>query len=126
VNNVGDKLKRCPDCGSSKPTTDFWRNKAMSDGIYAYCKDCGRRRNVKAAEKRRIGRPDAPTRRTRAAEALPEGMKQCLDCSRVLSLDGFVRNRSTRDGRTPYCRPCQYARVAASRERLHGARAITT
>lgn len=119
MNNVGDKLKRCPDCGLSQPTTDFWRNKAMPDGVYVYSKDCGRRRNQEAAERRQLAKPDVPRRRTRGAD-VPEGMKQCLDCEQVLLLAGFVRNRSTKDGRTPYCRPCQYKRVDASRQRLHG------
>lgn len=119
MNNGADKLKRCPDCGSSKSTSAFWQNKATSDGIYVYCKDCGRRRNLEAAEGRRLARPDAPTRRARVVE-VQEGMKQCLDCEQVLPLGDFVRNRSTRDGRTPYCRPCQYSRVAESRQRLHG------
>ena len=119
MNKVNDKLKRCPDCGLSKPTSDFWRNRAMPDGKYAYCKGCGSRRNREATEKRRLANPNVPRRRARAAE-VPAGMKQCLDCQQIFFLNEFVRNRSTRDGRTPYCRPCQYKRVDESRQRLHG------
>lgn len=33
-------MKRCPDCGESKPLDDFPRNRRTSDGRHAYCKPC--------------------------------------------------------------------------------------
>lgn len=32
--------KRCPDCGETKPLTDFPRNRKNKDGRHAYCKPC--------------------------------------------------------------------------------------
>ncbi len=122
MNNADDEpQKQCPDCTETKPVSEFWRNRATADGLYAYCKPCGRQRNLAAAVKRRAAKGvDSPRARSRPIEDLPPGMKRCLDCKEVLPLDDFVRNRRCGDGRTPYCRRCQYARVAESRQRLHG------
>lgn len=37
-------MKRCPRCGTEKPTGEFYNNKAMPDGLYHYCKPCARAR----------------------------------------------------------------------------------
>jgi hypothetical protein len=33
-------VKRCPDCGESKPLAEFPRNKNSKDGRHTYCKPC--------------------------------------------------------------------------------------
>jgi len=33
-------MKRCPDCGETKPLDEFPRNKRSRDGRHAYCKPC--------------------------------------------------------------------------------------
>jgi hypothetical protein len=33
-------MKRCPDCGESKPEDEFPRNKNYKDGRHPYCKPC--------------------------------------------------------------------------------------
>ena len=33
-------MKRCPDCGVTKPLDDFPRNKRTVDGRHPYCKPC--------------------------------------------------------------------------------------
>jgi len=33
-------MKRCPDCGETKPPEDFPRNKNSKDGRHTYCKPC--------------------------------------------------------------------------------------
>lgn len=49
------KLKYCPKCGETKPFSDFYKNKARTDGLTAYCKPCmleyGRRRKKSAQQK---------------------------------------------------------------------------
>ena len=51
---------------------------------------------------------------------LPEGVKHCLDCDVVKSLDDFPNNRNNKDGKVPYCKKCHNARGRESRQRLHG------
>jgi len=33
-------MKRCPDCGETKPLAEFPRNRAVKDGYAVYCKPC--------------------------------------------------------------------------------------
>lgn len=35
-----DGLKRCPQCGDTKPLSDFHNNKRSHDGLASYCKPC--------------------------------------------------------------------------------------
>lgn len=44
--------------------------------------------------------------------------KRCPDCGEAKPLDGFHRNRSARDGRASYCRPCWLAREAQRRKKV--------
>jgi hypothetical protein len=34
------KTKKCSDCGTKKPTTQFYKNRRMADGLFAKCKKC--------------------------------------------------------------------------------------
>jgi hypothetical protein len=33
-------MKQCPQCGSQKPTTDYYKNKSNKDGLQRCCKEC--------------------------------------------------------------------------------------
>lgn len=46
--------------------------------------------------------------------------KKCPRCRAVKSLSEFVKNRSCRDGRGAYCRPCNAARNREYVRRKHG------
>jgi hypothetical protein len=46
--------------------------------------------------------------------------KRCPDCGLTKPLDEFPRNRNTKDGRHPYCKPCHNARGKESKQRLYG------
>jgi len=47
-------------------------------------------------------------------------MKRCPDCGEWKPAGEFPRNRRTKDGRHPYCKPCHNARGRETRERLYG------
>jgi hypothetical protein len=40
LSDLGEPLKRCPDCGQRKPLTEFPRNRRSKDGRHSYCKPC--------------------------------------------------------------------------------------
>ena len=44
-------LKRCPDCGLSKPLEDFPRNKNYRDGRHPYCKPCHNARGKESKQR---------------------------------------------------------------------------
>ena len=37
-------IKRCPECGTSKPLSCFYKNRAIASGVSAHCKDCTKAR----------------------------------------------------------------------------------
>lgn len=47
-------MRRCPDCGETKPLEDFVRNRAEPSGRHWYCKPCWNAR-VKAQKQRLYG-----------------------------------------------------------------------
>ena len=47
-------------------------------------------------------------------------LKRCPDCGVAKPLDQFPRNKSSRDGRHAYCKPCHNARGKESKQRLYG------
>jgi recombination endonuclease VII len=44
-------MKRCPDCGSTKPLDEFPRNKNSRDGRHTYCKLCHNARGKETYER---------------------------------------------------------------------------
>lgn len=47
-------------------------------------------------------------------------MKRCPACRRLLALEECTRNRSSRDGRSAYCRPCHNRKMREGKARLYG------
>jgi hypothetical protein len=47
-------------------------------------------------------------------------VKRCPDCGEWKPNDQFPRNRSTKDGRGAYCKPCHNVRGRESKQRLYG------
>jgi hypothetical protein len=46
--------KRCIDCATLKPVSEFWKNTASGDGLFDYCSPCGNHRKKVSMEKRRL------------------------------------------------------------------------
>ena len=44
-------MKRCPDCGESKPLDEFPRNKNCKDGRHPYCKPCHNARGKESKQR---------------------------------------------------------------------------
>ena len=109
-------MKRCLDCGESKPLDQLPRHRNMPDGRGRYCSPC---MNIRSRESyRRRQARKGKTVRTR--EQLPEALKRCRDCDAVKPLDEFPRNKNSKDGRHPYCKPCHNMRSDETRQRLYG------
>ena len=108
--------KRCPDCGQDLPLTDFVLNKRRSDGRGTYCRQCFNARS--RAHREKLAAEEGRVLRSR--REAPKGYKYCPRCKRTVPVGDFGSNRSARDGRTAYCRPCHTAVGAASKTRLYG------
>jgi hypothetical protein len=46
--------------------------------------------------------------------------KRCPQCKRSKLVEDFPRNRSTRDGRAAYCKPCHNRSMSEQKQRLYG------
>lgn len=59
-------MKRCPDCGETKPLDAFYKNRASKDGVQGYCKPCWdvrtKRYDSTKADRRRASGLDAQRR----------------------------------------------------------------
>lgn len=66
---------------------------------------------------RRTGDAGAPfsVRRRDPTIRDEQGRKQCRTCDEWLPEDSFSRNSKARDGRSPHCKDCHYARFIARR-----------
>lgn len=109
-------MKRCPDCKTIKPFSDYPRNRGLADGRGAYCKLCFALRGAASYRRRRAA--EGKTVRNRVP--VPDGMKRCPTCTQVKPLDDFPRNRSALGGRGGYCKPCHNAKGKATYTRLYG------
>lgn len=85
--------KLYPACGVERPVSDFYRNRALHDGLTAWCASC-------MDDYRRAWQE-------RTANTVTVSQKRCRACERVLWEEDFHRSRSRRDGRNVYCKDYQ-------------------
>ncbi|MFJ2293181.1 endonuclease VII domain-containing protein [Streptomyces sp. NPDC087894] len=98
--------KKCSRCRKALPTESFASNRAMRDGLQAYCREC-------SAEYYRQ-RQEARGRSVRVKVPVQRGHKRCPQCGEVKPHDQWERNKSSSDGWSSYCRPCRAERNRVS------------
>lgn len=102
-------------CNEERPLEGFYRDGRAKDGLHSYCKTCISHRAAERYRRRKLGLPGL-----RPSSNVPQGHKRCPACSGVKPTGDFPRNRSTRDGRGSYCKPCHNAKTKATYTRLYG------
>jgi Recombination endonuclease VII len=111
-------LREGRDCGLAKPHEDFSPAVTRRDGLQIYCKPCMRVRSTASYRKVR----SAAGRTVRERVDVPDGQRRCPDCATVKPLEDFPRNRSGRQGRGVYCKPCHNERGRRALEKVGGSR----
>src|SRR3954451_2622781 len=96
-------IKKCGDCRSVKDVAEFGKNRATSDGLSVYCRDCNRRRNRQYYRDRRAKEGIA----VRERDNSPDGYKRCAACREVKQAEAFHKTAKTKDGLVIYCKPCR-------------------
>jgi hypothetical protein len=107
---VTDTAARLRACGHpDTPENQRWATNPLN-GKRARngCRECGLLRSRASDERRLRARGGRPRKKARD---FPEGMKECVECDRILPLDAFYR-RTGRDGgytqgRKPRCISCE-------------------
>jgi hypothetical protein len=98
-------MKTCPECGESRPHSDFGRNKTRPDGLSFYCLPCNRARNGQwyREHRRRQGKV------VRDHSWVPDGFRWCPECKRAVAHDDYSRSSRTPSGFGSRCKACHNA-----------------
>jgi len=96
-------LKRCKDCGQLLPLSDFPKHPTSHDGHDGLCLECKRKKSRAAQRKSKTRRERYEEQR----EKLPDGMKRCKRCGKVLPVSAFGRHASTFDHLQASCTECR-------------------
>ena len=108
----GLPAKRCPSCGLIKPLEQFYRNASRPDGRVHLCKPCwSQYQKERRLARRYLDALDVPP------DAVPDDMKRCSGCGRVLPLDSFRPNKGKPKGRAAYCNDCDPQTTGLTRAR---------
>jgi hypothetical protein len=100
------KMKTCKQCGRTLPIDEFPRHNTSRDGHDGLCMDCKRKQMTAAQAERdkmrleRIGM-------SASGEVLPEGMRRCTKCRRVLPVSEFGICKKNKDGIQYECKDCR-------------------
>ncbi|MFF2202628.1 endonuclease VII domain-containing protein [Streptomyces sp. NPDC058145] len=100
-----ESVKRCSRCKEHKPRAAFAQNKAMRDGLQAYCRECA----AEYHQQRQV----AKGRGVRPRVAVPAGHKFCRTCGEIKPHSDWTRNRSASDGLATLCKACKAAQGRA-------------
>lgn len=111
--------KWCPECGYSKPRSEFFRDRRAKDGLTSYCKPCQTRRNAESKARRAAGQRIEKRRPPRVLRDWRDE-KTCPICGETRPLEQFPANRSAARGIGSYCRPCHNRITRENRIKLHG------
>lgn len=109
----------CRICGTETAEDNLVRSRREPTGRTRTCRACHSAANavkrgaiLTAYKERTAQQIEADYDRLRAATG---GLKRCTTCRTYKPKGGFVRNRSTPDGRCSECRTCVAAKQAARR-----------
>ncbi|MEU3900425.1 endonuclease VII domain-containing protein [Streptomyces sp. NPDC045251] len=103
--SIEESGRRCSRCKDHKPRAAFARNKAMRDGLQAYCRECA----AAYHQKRQV----AKGRNVRPRVEVPEGHKLCRTCGDINPHSEWTRNRTASDGLATLCKSCKAAQGRA-------------
>jgi 5-methylcytosine-specific restriction endonuclease McrA len=87
---------KCRACLTLKPSTLFKKRNDRKSGVCTICKQCRNAREGRLPKQK--------------FEPLIDGHKRCCSCKEQKALHEFPIDRSNKDGRFAYCRPCVSSR----------------
>lgn len=104
-------MKRCSRCKRVQIREAFASNRAMRDGLQAYCRECQAEHYKQKQE--------AKGRMVRVKVPVPSGHKRCPRCGEIRPHSQWERNKTSSDGWASYCRDCRAQRNRASYFKRH-------
>ena len=93
----------CKSCGLEKTYEEMKKDRRDINGVSVKCKECNREynRQIRSGERARVRNSKAER------ETWPVGMKRCVGCMELLSVDEFGKHSTTYDGLISKCRECR-------------------
>lgn len=117
-----ERKKICKKCGRTLPIYQFPRHPKSRDGHSCTCLECYSE-NMKAIQaKLAEGRPK---KEKPLPELLPDGMKRCKRCGRVLPVSNYGNHPTSSDHLHPLCNECRSEIGRESYEKRCAKRGIT-
>lgn len=100
--------KKCRECETVKPVSEFGNNKTNKDGLTKNCLDCQNRLKREYCDKNRESvrfwnRKHQPLKEK---EVFPEGYKRCSKCKVLKSVLEFSSHAGHKDGLCSWCKDC--------------------
>jgi prophage antirepressor-like protein len=93
-NKENEDLKKCSGCKNELSLDNFSKAKSSSDGLYNYCKECGKLKSKKTKEKYKL----------QEKEIVNE--KVCISCNQNKSIGNYFKCNTEKDGYKSKCKIC--------------------
>lgn len=100
------KMKTCHKCGRTLPLDDFPPHNTSRDKHDGVCKEC-KSKQMTAANEARTQKLTKKLGTDIYGRDVPEGMRRCKKCQRVLPVTEFGRNKKNQGGLQYECKDCR-------------------
>ena len=110
------QTKVCSHCGRELPITNFGRHSRTKDGYQPCCRECQSQMNKGHKKRKPFEHNEAPAK-PEEPEQIPEGMKKCCHCGRILPVTEFRRHKKSPDGLQYACKECQVEMTTAAKQK---------
>ena len=84
-------IKLCTMCDTEKPSNNFWKSIGYKDGLYKFCKTCGKQFRKKQQEN---------------FPKVSLSIKKCNKCNKIQSVTNFGLLKASSDGYQYKCKSC--------------------
>ena len=108
--------KVCSHCGRELPISSFGRHSRTKDGYQPCCKDCQSEMNRGHKKRGPFEHNEAPAK-PEEPEKIPDGMKKCSHCGRILPVSEFRKHKGAPDGLQYACKECQVEMTTKAKQK---------
>lgn len=110
------QMKVCSRCGRELPITNFGRHSRTKDGYQPCCRECQSEMN-KGHKKRGPFEHNEKPAKPEEPEKIPEGMKKCSHCGKILPVSEFRKHKGSPDGLQYACKTCQVEMTTQAKQK---------
>ena len=110
------QMKVCSRCGRELPITNFGRHFRTKDGYQPCCCECQSEMN-KGHKKRGPFEHNEKPAKPEEPEKIPEGMKKCSHCGKILPVSEFRKHKGSPDGLQYACKTCQVEMTTKAKQK---------